>query len=71
MNLQHINSLLNYIFISVFSFQVKKITGYLGQAKKGKDNVFYYHKRKVGIMLGKGIKYLKRADQDSVTDIKV
>lgn len=51
MNIQHIKSLQNYIFISVFPFQVKKITGHLGQAKKGKDNAFYYHKRKVHFML--------------------
>lgn len=62
MNLQHINSLQNYIFISVFPFQVKKITGHLGQAEKGKDNAFYYHKIKVSFMLEKGIKCLKGAD---------
>lgn len=51
MNLQHINFLQNCIFISLFPFQVKKITGHLGQTKKGKDNAFYYHKRKVSFML--------------------
>lgn len=42
MNLQHINSLQNYTFISVFPFQVKKNAGQLGQAKQRKDNAFYY-----------------------------
>lgn len=42
MNLQHIHSLQNYTFISVFPFQVKKNAGHLGQAKKGKGNAFYY-----------------------------
>lgn len=72
MNLQHINSLLNHIFISVFPFQVKKIIGHLGQGKKGKD-FFLLPFNKVSFMLGKGIKCLKGTDQkeDSVTDIKV
>lgn len=41
-NLQHINSLQNDTFISVFPFQVKTTTDHLGQAKQGKDNAFYY-----------------------------
>lgn len=41
MNLQHINSLLNYSFISVFHFQVRRNAGHLGQADQGKDNAFY------------------------------
>lgn len=41
LNLQHINSLQNYTFISVFPLHVKKNVGHLGQAEQGKDNAFY------------------------------
>lgn len=40
MNLQHINLLQNYTFISVFPFQVKKNAGKLGQAEQRKGSDF-------------------------------